>query len=156
MPTRRPRVHYRWSCSTRLNSWAYYQLQQFVDYKAQLAGVPVQYIEPAYTSQTCHKCGCIGNRNGKVFKCPHCGYTGHADVNASWNISAWQLLAEPKPEQRPQSGSPIFGVYSQRFVLEGDNTKGNTDIPQVALSCSCGQQQNPTPPLGGRQLVGGL
>ena len=118
-----------------LNSWAYYQLQTFVEYKAQLAGVTVAYIDPHYTSQDCHKCGLRGNRSGKVFKCPHCGYTSHADGNAAWNIAnSVKLLVEPKTDLCKSSVSlPSGNVYNQRLVLEGDNTKGTTDSPLIAL-----------------------
>ena len=129
-----------------LNSWAYYQLQQFIEYKSQLAGVPVVKIEPAYTSQRCQMCGRLGQRDDKHFKCPHCGYTVHADVNASWNIgSSEQLLAGPKSKHRPEFDCLLFGKpYIQRLQQEKDCCKGNTDIPQGAMSMKCGQHQNPT------------
>jgi len=73
----------------RSNSWAFYQLRQFLEYKAIRAGVRVWVVPPAYTSQTCHKCLHIhpdlaqSYRTGKQFKCGHCGWTGDADFNGA-------------------------------------------------------------------------
>ncbi|AGY57879.1 RNA-guided endonuclease InsQ/TnpB family protein [Gloeobacter kilaueensis] len=71
----------------RSNSWAFYQLRQFVAYKAIRAGVSVVLVKPAYTSQTCHCCHRIGERQGKSFRCGGCGWHGDADFNGSVNIS---------------------------------------------------------------------
>ncbi|MCY7390950.1 MAG: transposase, partial [Leptolyngbyaceae cyanobacterium CAN_BIN12] len=78
----------------RTNNWAFYQLRLFVGYKAAIAGVPVLFVAPAYTSQTCSRCGHIhptkgkSYRNGKKFKCGHCGFEHDADVNAAMNIAS--------------------------------------------------------------------
>jgi putative transposase len=78
----------------RTNNWAFYQLRLFVNYKAAIAGVAVIFVPPAYTSQTCSRCGHLhpikgkSYRNGKRFKCGHCGFDHDADVNAALNIAA--------------------------------------------------------------------
>jgi len=99
-----------------LNSWSYYQLGMFISYKAKLAGIPVTYINPAYTSQACSICGRLGERNKKSFKCPHCRHVENADVNASFNIG---VLSD--------SVQSISQLYADRDVY-----KGNSDIPREA------------------------
>ncbi|WP_448600791.1 RNA-guided endonuclease InsQ/TnpB family protein, partial [Thermoleptolyngbya sp.] len=71
----------------RSNSWAFYQLRQYLEYKGIKSGVEVIAVPPAYTSQTCHACNHIGLRSGKVFKCGNWGWHGDADLNGAMNIS---------------------------------------------------------------------
>lgn len=73
----------------RSNSWSFSQLRSFLEYKCKVAGIKIVAISPAYTSQTCHECGHIGIRNGKHFRCTHCGNVTDADVNAAMNIATW-------------------------------------------------------------------
>jgi transposase len=71
----------------RAHSCSFYQLRQFVVYKAQAAGVPVVLIDPAYTSKTCHLCGHPGHRSRLKFLCTRCNVVMDADWNAAMNIA---------------------------------------------------------------------
>lgn len=78
----------------RSNSWAFFQLRQFLLYKAILKGIAIVFVNPAYTARTCVKCLHIhlapekSYRNGKSFACGHCGNKSDADRNASEMIAA--------------------------------------------------------------------
>jgi len=72
------------------SNWAFRQLRNFIAYKAQMRGVRVTLVNPAYTSQRCFVCGHIEKANRKSqaeFCCKACGHTANADVNAAKNIS---------------------------------------------------------------------
>jgi putative transposase len=74
--------------------WSFYELQQFVTYKASSYGIAVELIDPAYTSQTCFQCLRLGSREKERFLCLTCGET-HADVNASHVISLGGVACKP-------------------------------------------------------------
>ncbi|MFF9040108.1 RNA-guided endonuclease InsQ/TnpB family protein [Streptomyces sp. NPDC014892] len=79
-----------------LHTWAFEQLGRFIAYKAERAGVPVVYVDPAHTSRECSRCPHIDKRNRPsqaVFACRSCGFVEHADLNASHNIAArgWRM-----------------------------------------------------------------
>ena len=74
-------------------SWAFYQLEQFLTYKAHLHNSEVVEVSAKYTSQRCPKCGVIkkDNRNHEKheYHCDNCGYRSNDDRIGAMNI---QLL----------------------------------------------------------------
>lgn len=69
------------------NRWA--DIQNKLDYKSRLAGTQLILVNPAYTSQTCNRCGHVAKENREsqaVFQCIHCGFKDNADTNAAKNI----------------------------------------------------------------------
>lgn len=74
-------------------SWAFYQLEQFLTYKAHLHNSEVVEVSAKYTSQRCPKCGVIkkANRNHEKheYHCDNCGYRSNDDRIGAMNI---QLL----------------------------------------------------------------
>ncbi|MFS8876296.1 transposase, partial [Synechococcus sp. R5-13] len=73
-------------------------------------------VPPAHTSQTCHKCLPIhpdsgkSYRDGKGFKCGHCGWEGDADFNGA-NVIA--LLGAAVNQPRGQA----YGSLRERGWL---------------------------------------
>jgi putative transposase len=81
-----------------LNSWSFYQLRTFIEYKAKIHGVPLVLIDPKYTSQTCPKCDNVDRQNRvdrDSFKCTQCGFAGLADYIAAVNIAARAAVNQP-------------------------------------------------------------
>jgi transposase len=77
----------------RHSNWAFWQMRQFISYKAALQSVPVLLVDPRNTSRSCNVCGCYNKRNRPgcplglaTFRCVSCGHTSLADVNAALNI----------------------------------------------------------------------
>jgi putative transposase len=69
------------------------QFCRFLSYKAEEAGRKVGWVNPAYTTQTCSRCG---HREEKKLSerqhlCVKCGYQASRDFNASQNILALGL-----------------------------------------------------------------
>jgi len=87
-----------------------------IEYKAKLNGIPITYVEPKNTSKECSRCGNIGIREGKSFKCLTFGHVDHADASASFNIALHPPLVES-----------IGQLHVDR-----DACKGSTDTPRGA------------------------
>ena len=80
------------------DSWSFYQLRTFLEYKARLAGVPVLPVDPRNTSRTCPMCGTIDKRNRPTqarFLCIECGFAGPADTIAAGNIACRAGVMRP-------------------------------------------------------------
>lgn len=85
-----------------VSNMPFYRLIKMIEYKAMLKGIPVIVTSEAYTSKTCHVCGCEGNRKSQgLFVCSHCGEY-NADLNGAINIA--------KKFERNLGYMPLFGV----------------------------------------------
>ncbi|MGX1563797.1 RNA-guided endonuclease InsQ/TnpB family protein [Streptomyces sp. NPDC055506] len=122
----RERVRLRKPQRATHSSWGFAQLGQFIAYKARRAGVPVVYVDPAYTSRTCAECGHIdrANRVSQArFACRTCGFVDHADRNSSRNIRAraWELWRRGAPSTAPappsrQRGGAVWAIREYNAV----------------------------------------
>ena len=71
-------------------SWSYYDLEQKLTYKALKNHQLVEKVNPAYTSQTCPKCGHTEKSNrdkhNHLFYCKNCGYKSNDDRIGAMNL----------------------------------------------------------------------
>ena len=67
-------------------SWSFYRLSMYIEYKANLEGIKVEYVDPKYTSQTCPSCGERHKANGRSYFCSDCGFRTHRDLVEAKNI----------------------------------------------------------------------
>src|SRR5208337_5685289 len=89
----RDRTRFRKRQRARMSGWSFAQLRSFVEYKATLAGVAFEGVNPRDSSRTGAECGPTpqagfppdkGNRKSRSeFECGMCGHKAHADVNSA-------------------------------------------------------------------------
>ena len=74
----------------QLRSWTFFQLEQFLTYKAHAAKSEVLQVSARYTSQRCPKCGSIHkehrHHNIHEYICDNCGYRSNDDRVGAMNI----------------------------------------------------------------------
>ena len=99
-----------------IHKWSYYQLEQFLIYKGEGAGINVVYVDARYTSLRCSKCGHIKRSNRKSqskFRCGICGFTLNADLNAARNIKLKYLEAQ-RASGRADVNQPIASSRDEK------------------------------------------
>jgi IS605 OrfB family transposase len=111
----------------RLHQFPHGLLLRCIRNKAEMLGVPVLLVNPAFTSQTCSRCGDLGDRQRHRFYCPHCGFTLHADLNAAFNIlrrAEETMLSEPKGlgsglKSTSLEAQPVMGMGKPSVLVDG-------------------------------------
>jgi putative transposase len=69
------------------NTWPFFQLTQFITYKAERLGMHVEQVNPSYTSQTCPACFARNKADDRRYVCAACGWMGHRDAVGAINIA---------------------------------------------------------------------
>ncbi|GET42056.1 ISSoc1, transposase [Microseira wollei NIES-4236] len=99
-----------------LGSWAFYQQEQFLTYKAEALGKRVVHQDPRYTSQKCNICKHIRrtNRHKSKFHCKNCGHRTHADLNAAKNVRDDYILSSTQGTEEQASVNMPY-VWADSF-----------------------------------------
>ncbi|QZP39590.1 RNA-guided endonuclease InsQ/TnpB family protein [Halobaculum magnesiiphilum] len=116
----------RMAGAKRFHAWAFRRLYQYVEYKAEVFGIEVEQVSPAYTSQRCSSCGFTheSNRRSKhQFVCQKCEYELNADYNASKNVARKLLKRLHSGQTSSSGGAPCqCALKSGTLNLNGDYT----------------------------------
>jgi putative transposase len=68
-----------------IHTWSFYRLAGFIEYKANLLGIKIEYVDPRNTSKRCPRCGNLNTSKDREYRCT-CGYHGHRDRVGAINI----------------------------------------------------------------------
>ena len=104
----------------RLHDVAIHELRSIMKYQLKKYGKNIRFVDPAFTSMTCARCGYVKNDltlTDRVFVCPKCGWVADRDYNASLNIlrrSGWEPPLVPV-ELRPL---PVALCYGQGGAMK--------------------------------------
>jgi len=102
-------------------TWTFHQLATFIAYKAERAGIAVEWVDPAHTSQRCPACFRLNKADDRHYVCADCGWTGHRDAVGAINIS------------RSTSGTGPHG-HSAGATVAGFGLARTVDgLPETAL-----------------------
>jgi IS605 OrfB family transposase len=135
----------RMADAKRFHAWAFRRLYQYTEYKAEMFGIEVEQVSPAYTSQRCSSCGFTheNNRRSKhQFVCQKCEYELNADYNASKNIARKLLKRLHSGQKSSSGGAPCqCALTSGTLNLNGDYTASvqttaegeSTDKPTTSI-----------------------
>lgn len=81
----RDNIDYGSITNQKLHQWIFKKLTNMINYKAKSVGIKVEYINEAYTTQTCPQCGKRYKPQSRNYNCK-CGFKYHRDGVGAINI----------------------------------------------------------------------
>lgn len=116
----------------KISKWNCRDFQRMLEYKLRWYGLPVKYVNPAYTSSTCPLCSSrLIENNDRTMRCKKCGYTNDRDVTAAMNI--WRrgisTILYAEPDRGITAATPntslTLGCGAPGVVLKGGEAPRN-------------------------------
>ncbi len=131
----------RWGRKQRylLNTWAYKVLRHCLEIQAEEHGVQVIFVNPAWSSRTCPRCGDARkeNRIGIDYHCKYCGYRNHADVVGATNLARLWLHRHAGQPRGPANGPDECRgeglLVNSDLTLKSPANAGAVGIPTPTL-----------------------
>jgi putative transposase len=108
----------------KIGNWSHGKLRSYIEYKAQAAGIATELVDEHHTSQTCPQCGQRHKPQGRVYRCPSCGFVGHRDAVGAANILSRCTTGEVGKVLPPQ--------VKYRYPFDATGKRSPVDTGQVA------------------------
>ncbi|MCG1004729.1 MULTISPECIES: RNA-guided endonuclease TnpB family protein [Halobacterium] len=105
------------------HTWAFRELYEQVEYKAEAEGIAVKQVGSAYTSKRCAECGFTADENRlsrNDFRCVKCESEANADYNAAKNIGMRYVRRGQQSSRR--TGDSQLALKSGTVTLSGGFT----------------------------------
>ena len=114
--------------------------RKHIAYKAAEYGIRVENVNPAFSSQTCSKCGHQSSTNRDAdgwFSCNECGYELDGDYNAAKNVGK-RLITVPE-------GKRPSGLGDGQLALKSGTLNGNGNYTPDDPSGSANRESTDKP-----------
>jgi len=108
----------------QMHDWAFRELQEMIEWKAAEYGISVERVPPAFTSQTCSRCGHQSSTNRGSdgwFSCNECGREYDGNYNAAKNVGL-KLLTVPEGKRPSGLGNGQLALKSGTVNLSDDRS----------------------------------
>lgn len=113
----REKMRFSKRLNRRVHSMPYRRLQTIIEYKANLEGIEVRYVNAKNTSKICHRCGHVARKVDREFKCPNCRMEYDRDLNACINMAhrvtssrGWGSREPPQPAREGLGEKPFLNT----------------------------------------------
>jgi len=129
----------------KVSNWSHGKLRTYITYKAESAGIKVELVNEKDTTKTCPNCEKQHKPQGRIYRCPVCGFVSHRDAVGAANILSRHrhgVLGKVKPPAEIKYRHP-FGKHvlskacaERRRSVEGlafgTGKRSRLDTAQVA------------------------
>lgn len=113
----------------KVSHWSHGKLRTYITYKAEAVGITVELVNEKDTTQTCPNCRKPHKPQGRIYRCPVCGFVSHRDAVGAANILSRHrhgVLGQVKPPAEIKHRHP-FGK-----IAFGTGKRSRLDTAQVA------------------------
>lgn len=130
----RDETKYSKESSKEFHSWAFSELQKFIEYKAHYKSIAVRKVNPAYTSQVCRNClGKVERSSQSKVVCQTCKKEYNADWLGAVNITR-RLFGYMSDNLGCSGSSPRQGNINQKGVIAPSFGESKGLMTQLSVS----------------------